>query len=66
MIQDIDGDNANEIIAGCADGTLRVFHNIDLNSTNFELKWKSKTSSSIKDICSLVDDDQNLTHIIFG
>ncbi len=66
LIQDIDGDNANEIITGCADGTLRVFHNIDLNSTNFELKWKTKTSSSIKDICSLVDKDQNLTHIIFG
>ena len=66
MIQDIDGDNANEIITGCADGNLRVYHNKNLDSTNFELKWKTKTSSSIKDICSLVDKDQNLTHIIFG
>ena len=26
ILDDIDGDNANEIVAGCADGSLRVFH----------------------------------------
>ncbi len=66
LIQDIDGNNANEIIAGCADGTLRVFQNNNLNSKNYELKWKTKTSSSIRDICSLMDNDENLVHIIFG
>lgn len=66
LIEDIDGDNANEIVAGCADGSLRVFHNKEKNSKDFELKWTAKFSSSIKDICKFNDDKTKLTHIIFG
>jgi WD40 repeat protein len=66
LIEDIDGDNANEIIAGCADGSLKVYHNPELESINFKLKWKTKVSTSIKDIC-VVDDIRNgIKHIIFG
>lgn len=65
LIEDIDGDNANEIIAGCADGSLRVFHNKALKSSNFELKWKTKFSSSIKGISSFEDEDK-IKHIIAG
>ena len=66
LIADIDGDNANEIVAGCADGSLRVFHNLEKDSKNFELKWIAKFSSSIKGICNLVDEKTKLIHIIFG
>lgn len=66
LIEDIDGDNASEIIVGCADGTLRVFQNIELDSLDFKLKWKTKIRSSIKDICSFVEKDENIRHIIFG
>jgi WD40 repeat protein len=64
LIEDIDGDNANEIIAGCADGSLKVFHNPSIGSTDFELKWKTKVSTSIKDICYRVDQEKK--NIIFG
>jgi hypothetical protein len=66
LIADIDGDNANEIVAGCADGSLLIYHNKSLNSNNFELKWKIKFSSSIKDICSFIDPQSNIRHIIAG
>jgi len=66
LIQDIDGDKANEIVTGCADGTLRIFHNQKLDSKNFEIKWKIKTSSSIKGLCSFTDKNQKIAHIIFG
>ncbi|MFX1572876.1 MAG: hypothetical protein ACFFB0_09010 [Promethearchaeota archaeon] len=66
LVEDIDGDSANEIVAGCADGSLRVFHNPSLNSTDFELKWKTKVSSSIKHICYQLDRRQNKKNIIFG
>ncbi|MHA2472597.1 MAG: hypothetical protein ACXAES_05125 [Promethearchaeota archaeon] len=64
IIEDIDGDNAREIIAGCSDGTLKVFHNPNVDSKEFELKWKTKVPTSIKDICYLVGRDQK--HIVFG
>ncbi|MFX1393174.1 MAG: hypothetical protein ACFFAH_06310 [Promethearchaeota archaeon] len=68
LIEDIDGDKANEIVVGCADGTLRIFHNQKLDSKNFELKWKTtpKHSASIKKICSLIDNEQNIRFIIYG
>jgi WD40 repeat protein len=66
LIEDIDGDNANEIVIGCADGTLRVYHNPSLNSTDFELKWKTKVSTSIQDVQCLMGKEQNLKHIVFG
>ncbi len=66
LIEDIDGDNAKEIVAGCADGSLKVFHNQSLNSQDFELKWKTKVASSIKNVCSISGKEQNLKHIIFG
>ncbi|MFX1259291.1 MAG: hypothetical protein ACFFAN_15660 [Promethearchaeota archaeon] len=66
LIEDIDGDKANEIVVGCADGSLRVFHNTKLNSKHFELKWKAKYSASIKDICSFFDVKNKIPHIIFG
>ena len=64
LIEDIDGDNANEIVAGCADGSLKVYHNPSIGSTDFELKWKTKVSTSIKDICYRVDQEKK--NIIFG
>jgi WD40 repeat protein len=64
LIEDIDGDNANEIIAGCADGSLKVFHNPSLDSSDFELKWKTKVSTSIKHICYRIDQEKK--NIVFG
>lgn len=66
LIEDIDGDNAKEIVAGCADGSLKVFHNPSLNSQDFELKWKTKVSTSIKNVCYRIEEQQNLKQIIFG
>jgi len=64
LIEDIDGDNAKEIVAGCADGSLKIYHNPVLNSNDFELKWKTKVATSIKDICFLPGEEQ--LHIVFG
>jgi WD40 repeat protein len=64
LIEDIDGDNAKEIIAGCSDGSLKVFHNPSLESSDFELKWKTKVSTSIKHICYRVDQEKK--NIVFG
>jgi hypothetical protein len=33
---------------------------------DFELKWKAKIRSSIKDICSFVEKEKDIRHIIFG
>jgi len=66
LIEDIDGDNAKEIVAGCADGYLKVFHNPSLNSQDFELKWKTKVSTSIQNVCYCIDKQQNLKQIVFG
>jgi len=66
LIEDIDGDNAKEIIAGCADGSLKVFHNPSLNSKEIELKWKTKVPTSIQDICYLRGTEQDVRHIVFG
>lgn len=66
LIKDIDGDNANEIIAGCADGTLYVYQNNELNSLNFNVKWSAKAKSSIQDITSIAKDKESIRQIIFG
>ncbi|MHA2128466.1 MAG: hypothetical protein ACW99L_00710 [Promethearchaeota archaeon] len=66
LIEDIDGDNAKEIIAGYSDGSLKVFHNPTLGSTDFKLKWKTKVATSIKDICLLPVEELDLKHIVFG
>ncbi len=66
LIEDIDGDNAKEIVVGCADGSLKIFHNPSLNSQDFELKWKTKVSTSIKKVCYRIEEQQNLKQIIFG
>ncbi|MFX0154536.1 MAG: hypothetical protein ACFE9Q_08420 [Candidatus Hodarchaeota archaeon] len=66
LIEDIDGDNAKEIVAGCADGSLKIYHNQSLNSQDFELKWKTKVASSIKNICYISGDGQKLNQIVFG
>lgn len=66
LIEDIDGDNANEIVAGCADGSLKVFHNPSLSSTDIALKWKTKVATSIKHICYQLDRRQNKKSIVFG
>ncbi|UCC19918.1 MAG: hypothetical protein JSV62_01170 [Promethearchaeota archaeon] len=66
LVEDIDGDNAKEIVAGCADGSLKVFHNPILDSQEFELKWKTKVSTSIKNVCCITGEDENVKHIIFG
>lgn len=66
LIEDIDGDNAKEIIAGCADGSLKIYHNPSLNSKEIELKWKTKIPTSIQDICYLMGTEQDVKHIVFG
>ncbi|MFX1568589.1 MAG: hypothetical protein ACFFCV_09490 [Promethearchaeota archaeon] len=66
LIEDIDGDMAKEIVAGCADGSLKVFHNQALNSQEFDLKWKTKVASSIKKVCCISGNGQKLNQIIFG
>ncbi|MFW9902266.1 MAG: hypothetical protein ACFFDY_13450 [Candidatus Thorarchaeota archaeon] len=66
LIEDIDGDMAKEIVAGCADGSLKVFHNQSLNSQDFELKWKTKVASSIKNVCCISGNGQKLNQIVFG
>ncbi len=66
LIEDIDGDNSRELLIGCADGSLRVYENIKLNSSDFSLKWKSKTKSSIKTITSFIDTKDGRKHVIFG
>jgi len=63
---DIDGDNAKEIIAGCADGTLRIYHNTNLNSMDLELKWKTTAENSIKIVSTIKDPKKDLTRIIVG
>ena len=65
-VADIDGDNANEIIVGCADGSLRIYHNPKLDSNDFELKWKTSTSTSIKIVSPIFDSEQGLINIIYG
>lgn len=65
-LDDIDGDNANEILVGCADGTLRIYHNPNLNSSEIQLKWKTSTSSSIKIVSSMKDPDKGLAKILYG
>ncbi|TFG18645.1 MAG: hypothetical protein EU533_07525 [Promethearchaeota archaeon] len=65
-IADIDGDNANEIIVGCADGSLRIYHNPKLDSNEFELKWKTSMSTSIKIVSPVIDSEQGLINIVYG
>jgi len=69
LIDDIDGDNANEIVVGSADGILRVYQNKSLNSKSFELKWRtSQSSGSIRGICTYLDEikENKIKNIIFG
>ena len=65
-IIDIDADNAKEIIVGCADGSLYVYHNPSLDSLEIELKWKTSASNSIKIVSSIVNPDDGITNILFG
>ena len=65
-IIDIDADNAKEIIVGCADGSLYVYHNPNLDSLEIELKWKTSASNSIKIVSSIVNPDDGITNILFG
>ncbi len=66
LIEDIDGDMAKEIVSGCADGSLKIFHNQSLDSQDFELKWKTKVAASIKNVCYISGNEQKLNQIIFG
>ena len=65
-IIDIDADNAKEIIVGCADGSLYVYHNPNLDSLEIELKWKTSASNSIKIVSSIVNPDDGIMNILFG
>ena len=65
-IIDIDADNAKEIIVGCADGSLYIYHNPHLDSVDIELKWKTSASNSIKIVSSIVNPDDGITNILFG
>ncbi|MFX1396260.1 MAG: FG-GAP repeat domain-containing protein [Promethearchaeota archaeon] len=66
LIEDIDRDNALEILVGCADGSLLVFHNPKLNSLDFLLKWKANTRASIKTICAFLGKEDDIMHVVFG
>jgi len=66
LVNDIDGDNANEIVAGCADGNLCVYQNNELDSLKFNLKWSAKVKSSIQDISSIAISKESIRQIIFG
>ena len=63
---DIDGDNAKEIIVGCADGSLRIYQNITLNSTDIDLKWKTSARNSVKIVSTMIDPKDGMPNIIFG
>jgi WD40 repeat protein len=63
---DIDADNAKEIIVGCADGSLYIYHNPKLDSLDIELKWRTSASNSIKIVSSIVNPDDGITNILFG
>ncbi|TFG14237.1 MAG: WD40 repeat domain-containing protein [Promethearchaeota archaeon] len=65
-LEDIDGDNAREILVGCADGSLRIYHNPNLDSSDIKLKWKTSTSSSIKIVSSMRDPEKGLAKILYG
>jgi len=65
-LDDIDGDNAREILVGCADGSLRIYHNPNLDSSDIKLKWKTSTSSSIKIVSSMRDPEKGLAKILYG
>jgi WD40 repeat protein len=65
-IIDIDGDNAKEIIVGCANGSLNIYHNPKLDSLDIELKWKTSASSSIKIVSSIVNPEDGKINILFG
>jgi WD40 repeat protein len=65
-LDDIDGDSAKEILVGCADGTLRIYHNPNLNSSEIQLKWKTSTSSSIKIVSSMKDPEKGFSKILYG
>ena len=63
---DIDGDNAKEIIVGCADGSLRIYQNITLNSTDIDLKWKTSARNSVKIVSTMIDPNDGMPNIIYG
>jgi len=65
-IIDIDADNAKEIIVGCADGSLYVYHNPNLDSLDIKLKWNTSASNSIKIVSSIVNPGNGITNILFG
>jgi len=65
-IIDIDADNAKEIIVGCADGSLYIYHNPKLDSLDIELKWKTSASNSIKIVSSIVNPEDGIMNILFG
>ncbi|MBY9013429.1 MAG: WD40 repeat domain-containing protein [Candidatus Lokiarchaeota archaeon] len=65
-IIDIDGDNAKEIIVGCANGSLNIYHNPKLDSLDIELKWKTSASNSIKIVSSIVNPEDGKINILFG
>ena len=63
---DIDGDNAKEIIVGCANGTLNIYHNPNLDSLDIKLKWTTSASNSIKIVSPVVNPEDGKTNILFG
>jgi hypothetical protein len=65
-IVDIDGDNAREIIVGCANGSLNIYHNPNLDSLDIALKWKTSASNSIKIVSPIVNPEDGTTNILFG
>jgi len=66
LIEDIDGDGANELTIGCANGFLIIYQNLEENSRNLHLKWKKRGENSIKYITSIIDEETKVRHMIYG
>ena len=65
-IDDIDDDNALELIVGGAHGTLSIFQNEVINSTEIKLKWKTSGKTSIQTICTAYNKNSGTKEIIYG
>lgn len=66
FIKDIDADNINEILVGCADGNFYVYKNKKIDSIDFQIKWKKKVRTSIKDITCCFDESNDQLKLFLG
>lgn len=65
-IDDIDDDKAQEVIVGGSHGTLSIFQNEQIDSTEIELKWKTTGKTSIQTICTVYNSQTGTKEIIYA